>query len=106
MAWLLLIVAGLMEPCWVYTMERSDDFRIIKWDIATVVITAVDMYLLAVAMETIGAGFSYAIWTGIGAVMTFLMGIFIYHEKVSYIRVLLIMVIIGGIVGLNLAGGA
>ena len=64
-----------------------------------------DVYLLSLAMTTIGAGMSYAVWTGIGAVFTFLMGVVVYKEQVRPVRVALIMVIIAGIVGLNLTSG-
>ena len=103
--WLILIAAGFMEPVWVYTMERSDDFKDIRWTAATAVIMIVDLYLLSVAMRSIGAGMSYAVWTGIGAVATFLMGILLFKESLSWKRVLCIFVIIGGIVGLNLVTG-
>ena len=104
-AWPFLIIAGFLEPAWVYTMERSDNFRRMKWSAATVLIVAVDIYLLSVAMQTVGAGLSYAIWTGIGAVITFLMGIVLYREPVKLIRCVLIAMIIIGIVGLNLTTG-
>ena len=104
-AWPFLIIAGFLEPAWVYTMERSENFRITKWDVATVLIVAVDIYLLSVAMQSIGAGLSYAIWTGIGAVITFLMGVVLYKEPVKAIRCVLIAMIIAGIVGLNLTTG-
>ena len=104
-AWPLLIVAGLMEPMWVYTMGRSEDFRNVPWSAATVIIVVADIYLLSLAMTTIGAGMSYAVWTGIGAVFTFLMGVVVYKEQVRPVRVALIMVIIAGIVGLNLTSG-
>lgn len=104
-AWPFLIIAGFLEPAWVYTMERSDNFRRMKWSAATVLIVAADIYLLSVAMQTIGAGLSYAIWTGIGAVITFLMGIVLYREPVKLIRCVLIAMIIIGIVGLNLTTG-
>ncbi len=104
-AWPLLIVAGFMEPMWVFTMEKSESFKKISWSLATVLILVVDIYLLSVAMQTIGAGMSYAVWTGIGAVFTFLMGVVLYKEPVKIVRVALIMVIIAGIVGLNLTSG-
>lgn len=104
-AWPLLIVAGFMEPMWVFTMEKSESFKKITWSAATVLILVVDIYLLSVAMQTIGAGMSYAVWTGIGAVFTFLMGVVLYKEPVKIVRVALIMIIIAGIVGLNLTSG-
>ena len=104
-AWILIIIAGIMEPMWVYTLQKSDNFRDIKWAVLTVAIVIVDLYLLSVSMQTIGAGLSYAIWTGIGAVTTFLMGIALFKESTSWIRVACIFVIIAGIVGLNVVSG-
>ena len=104
-AWILIIIAGVMEPMWVYTLERSDNFKDVKWAALTVAIVIVDLYLLSVSMQTIGAGLSYAIWTGIGAVTTFLMGITLFKESTSWIRVACIFVIIAGIVGLNIVSG-
>ena len=104
-AWPILVAAGLMEPVWVYTMGRSESFRNVPWSVATVVVIVADIFLLSVAMRTIGAGISYAVWTGIGAVFTFLMGIAVYREPVRPVRVAMIALIIAGIVGLNLTSG-
>ena len=104
-AWILIVIAGLLEPCWIYTMERSDGFRDVRWTVLTVIVVIVDLYLLSVAMQTIGTGMSYAVWTGIGAVTTFLMGIVLFRESASWIRVACIFVIIAGIVGLNIVSG-
>ena len=104
-AWILIIIAGILEPVWVYTLERSDNFRDKRWAILTVLVVIVDLYLLSVSMQTIGAGMSYAVWTGIGAVSTFVMGITLFKESTSWIRVACIFTIIAGIVGLNLVSG-
>lgn len=104
-AWILIIIAGIMEPMWVYTLERSDNFKDVRWAILTVAIVIADLYLLSVSMQTIGAGLSYAIWTGIGAVTTFLMGIILFKESTSWMRVACIFMIIAGIVGLNIVSG-
>ena len=104
-AWILIVVAGIMEPAWVYTLESSDSFRNKGWAAITVVILIADLYLLSVAMNTLGAGMSYAVWTGIGAVSTFLMGVLVFKESTSMIRVACIFTIIAGIIGLNLVSG-
>ena len=104
-AWILIIIAGVMEPMWVYTLQKSDNFKDVRWAALTIAIVIVDLYLLSVSMQTIGAGLSYAIWTGIGAVTTFLMGIALFKESTSWIRVACIFVIIAGIVGLNIVSG-
>ena len=103
--WLLIIVAGLLEPCWVYTMEKSDNFKDLKWAAVTILIVAVDLILLSQAMEVLGPGTSYAIWTGIGAICTLIMGIALFDDSASWIRVIFVMLIIAGIVGLNLTSG-
>ena len=104
-AWILIIIAGIMEPMWVYTLQKSDNFKDVRWAALTIAIVIVDLYLLSVSMQTIGAGLSYAIWTGIGAVTTFLMGIALFKESASRMRVACIFVIIAGIVGLNIVSG-
>ena len=104
-AWILIVIAGVLEPCWIYTLEKSDGFRDIKWTLLTAAVVFIDLYLLSVAMQTIGAGLSYAVWTGIGAVGAVIMGVFIYKEKATVIRIALIMLIIAGIAGLNLTTG-
>lgn len=103
--WILLVIAGLMEPCWVYTMEKSDNFKDFKWAALTVVLVIVDLYLLSLAMEVLGAGTSYAIWTGIGAIGTLIMGIAFFDDSVSWLRIIFIMMIVAGIVGLNITAG-
>ena len=104
-AWILIIIAGVMEPMWVYTLERSDNFKDVRWALLTIAIVIVDLYLLSVSMQTLGAGLSYAVWTGIGAITTFLMGIALFKESTSWMRVICIFVIIIGIVGLNIVSG-
>ncbi|MBO5653901.1 MAG: multidrug efflux SMR transporter [Candidatus Methanomethylophilaceae archaeon] len=105
--WIILIVAGFLEPCWVYTLEKSDNLRNAKWALATAAILIVDLYMLSVAMIPIGAGTAYAVWVGIGAIVTLLMGIALYGESASMKRIFFILLIVSGIVGLNLtAGGA
>ena len=106
-AWILIVIAGLLEPCWLFTMERSNGFKDVRWTVLTVVVVAVDLYLLSVAMQTIGTGLSYAVWTGIGAIGAVIMGIIVYKEKATFLRMILILMIVAGIAGLNLtAGGA
>ena len=106
-AWILIVVAGLLEPCWLFTMERSEGFRNVRWTVLTVIVVAADLYLLSVAMQTIGTGLSYAVWTGIGAIGAVIMGVFVYKEKATFLRMILILMIVAGIAGLNLtAGGA
>ena len=105
-AWVLLVVSGLMEPLWLYTLKRSDDFKDLGWTAATVAVIIADLYILSVAMRTVGAGMSYAVWTGIGAIGAVIMGALIFKERVSILKAMFVMIIIAGIVGLNMTAGA
>lgn len=107
MAWILIIIAGLMEPCWVYTLERSENFKQLQWAALTVVLVVIDIILLSQAMTILGPGTSYAIWVGIGAVCTLIMGILIFDDSASWLRIAFVMLIIVGIAGIHItAGGA
>ncbi len=103
--WIILVIAGFLEPCWVYTLERSENLRNIKWGLATAIIILVDLYLLSVAMVPIGAGTAYAVWVGIGSIFTLIMGLVLYGESASMKRMFFILMIVAGIVGLNITTG-
>ena len=104
-SWILLVVAGLMEPCWVYTMERSEHFRRAGYSAATVLLIVVDLALLSVAMQSIGAGVAYAVWAGIGTIVTLVMGVVLYRDPVSPARVFFAVLLVAGIVGLHMTTG-
>ena len=104
-SWILLVVAGLMEPCWVHTMERSEHFRRAGWSATTVLLIVVDLALLSVAMQSIGAGVAYAGWAGIGAIVTLVMGVLLYRDPVSPARVFFAVLLVAGIVGLHMTTG-
>lgn len=103
--WVYLVAAGLLEPCWVITMEKSDGFRKVPWTAATAGIMVLSLYMLSLAMAALGPGTSYAVWTGVGAVCTMLVGILMYEEPATVIRILFISLIVVGIVGINLVSG-
>lgn len=106
-AWIAIIIAGLMEPCWVYTLEKSGSFRELKWAAATIVLVVIDLLLLSQAMTVLGPGTSYAIWVGIGAVCTLIMGILIFDDSASWLRIIFVLLVIAGIAGIHVtAGGA
>lgn len=104
--WVYLIVAGILEPCWVLALGKSEKFRNLKWTVATIVLLAASMYLLSLSLNVIPIGTAYAIWTGIGAIGTLVAGIILYREPVTWMRMLFIALIVIGIVGIKLTGGA
>lgn len=104
-AWLLLIVAGLFEAGWAIGLEYSQGLTKAKPTIATAVALIISMVLLAKAVEQLPIGTAYAVWTGIGATTTALLGIYLFNEAVTVARIFFICVIITGIAGLQIVTG-
>jgi quaternary ammonium compound-resistance protein SugE len=104
-AWICLIIAGLLEPCWAISLKKSDRFRDIPWAIATIVFLAVSMYLLSVSMAELPMGTAYAVWTGIGAIGTLLAGVLLFKESVTVMRMFFAVMIVAGVVGLQITAG-
>lgn len=98
MAWIMLILAGIFEVVWAYSMKLSDGFSKLTPSIITLVFMILSFVLLAYAMRTLPLGTAYNIWTGIGAVGSFLVGIFILGEPASAMRMLAAVLIISGLV--------
>ncbi|WP_135826058.1 quaternary ammonium compound efflux SMR transporter SugE [Halorussus ruber] len=105
MSWYVLILAGLFEVGWAIGLEYSDGLTKPIPTAGTVVALVVSMGLLAIALEDLPVGTAYAVWTGIGAVGTATLGIFLFDEPASLTRVAFIGVIVVGIVGLHVASG-
>lgn len=103
MAWTYLTVAGVFEVVWAIGLKYTDGFTRLVPSIGTVGAMALSFLFLAVALKTIPVGTAYAVWTGIGAVGTAAMGIFLFGESRDLLRILCILIIVGGIVGLKLS---
>lgn len=103
--WLALIVGGLFEVGFTTSLRYVDGFRNVPWVIAFLVSVTLSMGLLEYASRTIPLGTAYAVWAGIGAAGTAIVGIAIYNEPASVPRLLLLMGLIGCIVGLKLVRG-
>ncbi|TFU02836.1 multidrug efflux SMR transporter [Polymorphobacter arshaanensis] len=102
MAWLLLIAGGLFEVGFTTSLRHVDGFRNWPWVLAFLVSVSLSMGLLEVASRSIPMGTAYAVWAGIGAAGTAIVGILVYHEAASLPRLLLLTGLIGCIVGLRL----
>ncbi|WP_174849541.1 quaternary ammonium compound efflux SMR transporter SugE [Yersinia artesiana] len=103
MAWIILVIAGLLEVIWAIGLKYSHGFTRLTPSIVTLVAMAASVFLLAYAMKTLPAGTAYAVWTGIGAVGTAILGIMLLGESASLARVLSLGLILAGIIGLKLA---
>ena len=102
MAWILLLLAGLFEVVWSFTLKQSHGFSRLWPSLVTIAAALVSFWLLAAAMRSLPLGTAYAIWTGIGALGAFVVGILVLGESASAGRVLSAALILAGIVGLKL----
>ncbi|AHE49285.1 SugE protein [Aeromonas encheleia] len=104
MPWLLLLLAGLFEVAWAIGLKYTDGFSRPLPTLLTLSAMGVSVLLLAMAVKQLPLGTAYAVWTGIGAVGTVLMGIWLFNEPATLARVLCLLLIIGGILGLKFIG--
>lgn len=103
MSWLYLVIAGVFEIVWAYAMKQSHGFTRLTSSIITVVAMLISFWLLAVAMRSIPLGTAYVIWTGIGAVGAFVVGIVFLAEPLNAMRMLAAVLIVSGLVLMQLS---
>ena len=103
MAWFFLIAAGLLEIAWAFSMKKSEGFTLLWPTVITLIAMIASFSLLSTAMKTIPLGTAYTIWTGIGAVGAFILGITVLGETSSPIRWLAAALIVGGLVLMKLS---
>lgn len=103
MAWIFLFIAGLLEIVWASLMKSSEGFTKLWPSIGTISFMVLSFGLLAMAMKTLPLGTAYAIWTGIGAVGAFVVGIAVMGEAITPMRVAGALLIVSGIVVLKLS---
>jgi quaternary ammonium compound-resistance protein SugE len=97
MAWLYLLVAGLLEVVWAFFMKKSDGFSKPLESTITIVAMIASFWLLSLAMRVLPLGTSYTIWTGIGAVGAFILGVIWLGESASPVRVAAALLIVAGL---------
>ena len=103
MAWILLLIAGMLEVVWAYSMKLSESFTKLTPSVITVVMMIASFGLLSIAMRTLPLGTAYTIWTGIGAVGAFIVGIIVLGEQLTPLRVCAAILIVCGIVLMKLS---
>ncbi|MGE3162018.1 MAG: quaternary ammonium compound efflux SMR transporter SugE [Burkholderiales bacterium] len=106
MAWLLLAVAGLFEIGWAIGLKYTDGFTRLWPSVWTGLAMVASVVLLALAVRTLPIGTAYAVWTGIGAAGTALLGIYLFGEPATALRLACIALIVAGIVGLKVLSPA
>ncbi len=101
-AWLLLLAAGMLEVVWAIGLKYTEGFSRLWPSVVTVTAMVASVWLLALALKTIPVGTGYAVWTGIGAVGTAILGIVLFSEPANAARLACIALIVAGILGLKL----
>lgn len=102
MGWIYLIIAGMFEIGFTTCLKLSNNFSVLKWSIGFFICISLSFFLLNKAIQTIPMGSAYAVWTGIGAVGTVIVGMILYKEPADFWRLFFIALLIGSIIGLKL----
>lgn len=105
MAWIYLLIAGLLEIVWAYFMKQSEGFTKLWPSLATLGFMVVSFALLSLAMKNLPMGTAYVVWTGIGAVGAFVVGVVLLGEHLSVMRVVAALLVLAGLVIFRLAPG-
>jgi quaternary ammonium compound-resistance protein SugE len=103
MAWVILFIAGLFEVGWAVGLKYTDGFTRLWPTVATAIALIASMVLLSLSLRTLPLGTAYAVWTGIGTVGAAVLGIILFREPATATRIVCIMLIVAGIIGLKLS---
>lgn len=103
MAWVILITAGLFEVGWAIGLKYTDGFSRLGPSMLTLSAMGISVWLLGIAMKSLPVGTAYAVWVGVGAVGTVILGIFLFEEPAGALRIASVALIVAGIIGLKLA---
>lgn len=105
MAWLYLVIAGIFEVVWAISLKFSNGFTRLVPSVITIAGMIVSFYFLAIATKTLPIGTAYAAWTGIGAVGAIIVGTLFLNEPISLTRILFMILILAGVLGLKFTSG-
>ena len=100
--WVILIIAGLFEIFWAIGLKYTDGFTKLIPSILTILSMLVSIWLLSISLKTLPLGTAYAVWVGIGTVGTVIAGIILFNDSVNLLRIISILFIILGIIGLKI----
>ena len=103
MAWAILILAGVFEVIWAYSMKMSEGFTRLTPSVVTIVFMILSVVLLSISMRTLPLGTAYTVWTGIGALGSFILGIMVLNEPMTAMRLIAAVLIVSGLVLMKLS---
>ncbi|WP_420971346.1 DMT family transporter [Bradyrhizobium sp. B120] len=102
-AWIALVVAGLLDVGWAISMKYAEGYTRLGWTLVSLLLLAAFVFLLGRALQVLGVGVAYTVWTGIGAVGTLTMGVLLFNEAVNPMKVAGIALVLVGIAALKFA---
>lgn len=100
--WVILIIAGLFEIFWAIGLKYTDGFSKLMPSVLTILSMLISVWLLSISLKTLPLGTAYAVWVGIGTVGTVIAGIILFNDSVNLLRIISILFIILGIIGLKI----
>lgn len=103
MNWIILFIAGLFEVGWAIGLKYTEGFTRLWPTVGTAVAMLISLWMLGIAMKTLPVGTAYAVWVGVGAIGTAILGIFLFNEPINLGRIISLMLILGGIIGLRMS---
>lgn len=103
MPWIILLLAGLFEVVWAIGLKYTQGFTRLWPSVGTLVAMAISLGLLGIAMKSLPVGTAYAVWVGVGAVGTVILGIVLFDEPLTALRIGNVALIVAGLIGLKLA---
>lgn len=103
MPWIILVLAGLLEVGWAIGLKYTEGFTRLWPSLGTIAAMVISLGLLGIAMKSLPVGTAYAVWVGVGAVGTVILGIVLFDEPVNALRVGSVALIVAGLIGLKLA---
>jgi quaternary ammonium compound-resistance protein SugE len=105
LAWVVLVLSGMLEAGWALSLKASEGFTRLWPSVGFVAMLALSMVGLSFALRTLPVGVAYGVWVGIGAALTAVLAIVLFGESVSVLKVVSLVLIVAGVIGLNLSGG-
>ena len=103
LAWIALVVAGLLDVGWVVSMKYAEGYTRLGWSLVSLVLLAAFVFLLGRALQVLGVGVAYTVWTGIGAAGTLAMGVLLFNEALNPMKIAGIALVLIGIAALKFA---
>ncbi len=106
MAWIVLILSGMLEAGWALSLKASDGFSRLWPSVAFVVFAVLSLGGLSWSLRSLPVGVAYGVWVGIGAAVTAVLAVVLFGETMSVLKIVSLVLIVAGVVGLNLSSGA